>query len=144
MKKSIVILGLCAVFMACNSKSSTSGNADSTASANQTAKTQNPEVDTNANKTGAEAAGGAAAPGLKLIAASDCNSCHKADIKLVGPAFKAIAEKYSPVNEAKIDTLVNKIIKGGKGNWGDIPMTPHPTISPSDAKEMVKYILSVK
>jgi len=40
--------------------------------------------------------------------------------------------------------LANKVIKGGSGKWGDVPMTPHPQLSMDDAKEMVKYVLSLK
>jgi cytochrome c len=78
-----------------------------------------------------------------LIANYDCNTCHKVDVKIVGPAFQDVAKKYEPT-QANIDTLANKIINGGKGNWGDIPMAPHPTLAVADAKEIVKYILSLK
>jgi cytochrome c len=40
--------------------------------------------------------------------------------------------------------LASKIIKGGSGVWGAIPMTPHPQISEDDAKQMVKYVLLLK
>lgn len=78
--------------------------------------------------------------GADLIAASDCLSCHKIDEKLIGPAYKDVAKKYSTKDEAM---LAQKIIKGGQGNWGEIPMTAHPTVSETDATEMVKYILSL-
>jgi cytochrome c len=45
---------------------------------------------------------------------------------------------------ANIDMLVNKVINGGKGNWGDVPMAPHPQLKKEDVTEMVKYILSLK
>ncbi len=146
MKKSILILSLCAVIAACNSKSDKNGSSDSTAAANQSAKAQNSNADTNSTKTGTEPAGTTSvnANGAKLMAAADCMSCHKEQVKLVGPAFKEIANKYKAANDAMIDTLANKVIKGGKGNWGEVPMTPHPTIAVADAKEMVKYILTVK
>jgi cytochrome c len=79
--------------------------------------------------------------GADLIAASDCLACHKTDEKLVGPSYKEVAAKYT---EKDIDLLVTKIIEGGKGNWGEVPMTPHPAVSKEDATEMVKYILSLK
>ncbi len=40
--------------------------------------------------------------------------------------------------------LTGKVIKGGAGNWGQIPMTPHPQLSKKDVSEMVRYILSLK
>ncbi|RZL16002.1 MAG: c-type cytochrome [Hymenobacter sp.] len=83
------------------------------------------------------------AKGAQLIAGSDCGSCHKQDEKLVGPAYVDIAKKY-PATAANIAMLGNKIITGGKGNWGEIPMTPHPALALADTKEMAKYILSLK
>ena len=68
-------------------------------------------------------------------------SCHKVDAKLVGPSYQDVAAKYT---DADIDHLAGKIIEGGKGVWGDIPMTPHAGLSQDNAKLMVKYILSLK
>jgi cytochrome c len=81
--------------------------------------------------------------GLELVGGSDCFGCHKIKEKATGPAYEAIAAKY-PNNQATIDTLANKIIKGGAGNWGETPMLPHPNISEADAKLMAKYVLSLK
>lgn len=80
--------------------------------------------------------------GETLMAESDCKTCHKEEMKVVGPALKDIAGKYAdtPENEEK---LAEKIIKGGSGNWGEVAMLPHPQVSKEDAKEMVKYILSI-
>jgi cytochrome c len=144
MKKAFFILCISVVVTACGG-SSNSGGADSTKAANQTAKATSSDADTNATKTGTEAAGGEAgsSTGASLMAASDCNTCHKVDTKVIGPAFQDIAAKY-PATEANIDTLANKIIRGGKGNWGDIPMAAHPALAVNDAKEIVKYILSLK
>ncbi|GEP94420.1 c-type cytochrome [Chitinophaga cymbidii] len=83
-----------------------------------------------------------AGKGKELIAAQDCKTCHQEDTKLIGPAYKEVAAKYE-ATDANIELLAGKVIKGGSGNWGEIPMAPHPTISQEDAKEMVKYILSV-
>ncbi|CAN5128124.1 hypothetical protein BH09BAC6_BH09BAC6_28240 [soil metagenome] len=144
MKKVLVVLGVCAVLAACGGNSKTgSGSGDSTAAANQTAKQSESNADTNANKTGTEKGGGALAPGAKLMASFDCNTCHKENDKVIGPALKDIAAKY-PATEANIDTLANKVIRGGSGNWGTVPMAAHPTIPVTDVKEMVKYILSLK
>ena len=81
--------------------------------------------------------------GLELIGASDCTTCHAIDKKNIGPAYIDVAKKYE-ATEAVIDTLVSKIIDGGVGVWGQVPMTPHPTLSRDTAREMVKYILSLK
>ncbi|MEO6150811.1 MAG: c-type cytochrome [Mucilaginibacter sp.] len=89
----------------------------------------------------AEASG--SAKGGELLKTSDCLACHKEDVKLVGPAYKDVAKKYKPTAE-NIDKLADKVIKGGAGVWGEIPMSPHAGLSKSDAKEMVKYILALK
>jgi cytochrome c len=81
--------------------------------------------------------------GLELIGASDCTTCHAIDKKNIGPAYVDVAAKYENT-PAVIDTLVSKVLKGGSGNWGTIPMTPHPTVPEADAREMVKYIMSLK
>ncbi len=142
MKKVFILLAISAALTACGGNSKT-GTSDSTSASNQTAKETESSTDTNVNKTGTETSGPSAAPGAKLIASSDCTTCHKVDQKVIGPAFQDVATKY-PATEANIDTLANKVIKGGKGNWGDVQMVPHPTISVSDAQQMVKYILSLK
>lgn len=81
--------------------------------------------------------------GLELVAQSDCTTCHKINEKNIGPAYAEVARKYEPT-EAVIDTLASKVIHGGVGVWGTVPMTPHPDLSRDDAREMIKYILSLK
>ena len=81
--------------------------------------------------------------GLDLIASNDCLSCHRVSDYYQGPAYEAIAERY-PDDSKVIDTLAGKIITGGTGRWGTIPMTPHPALSMDDARTMVKYVLSLK
>jgi cytochrome c len=81
--------------------------------------------------------------GLELIAGSDCLTCHKVSDKLTGPSYKDVAAKYENTDE-NVAMLAEKIIKGGTGNWGAIPMTPHAALSEADAKQMVKYILLLK
>lgn len=81
--------------------------------------------------------------GLELVGKSDCLTCHKIKEKLIGPAYADVAAKYEN-NEDNIKMLAGKIIKGGKGVWGEVPMTPHPQISEADAEQMVKYIFLLK
>ncbi|MFL5774401.1 MAG: c-type cytochrome, partial [Flavisolibacter sp.] len=71
--------------------------------------------------------------GMNLVAKSDCLTCHQVEQASTGPAYMAVAGKY-PDNDAVIDSLSKKVINGGSGNWGTVPMTPHPSISPEDAK----------
>ncbi|WP_129716257.1 c-type cytochrome [Pedobacter sp. SYP-B3415] len=98
---------------------------------------------TESSAAGSAAPSGPAMPGEKLIAKSDCIGCHNKTQKVIGPSYQDVAAKYE-ANDKNINDLAGKIIKGGKGVWGEIPMTPHPTVSQDDAKEMVKYILSLK
>lgn len=79
--------------------------------------------------------------GQTLIETSDCMACHNADERMIGPSYKEIAEKYS---EKDIEILASKIIEGGSGNWGSVPMQAHPQFSKEDAKKMVEYILKQK
>ena len=81
--------------------------------------------------------------GLALIAGSDCLTCHKVAEKNIGPAYQDVAAKYENTDD-NIEMLAGKIIKGGSGNWGAIPMTPHANLSEEDAEAMVKYIFLLK
>ena len=81
--------------------------------------------------------------GLALIAGDNCLTCHKVDETSTGPAYRDVANKY-PADDATITMLADKIIKGGSGNWGSVPMTAHDTLSADNAKSMVKYILLLK
>jgi cytochrome c len=77
--------------------------------------------------------------GKALIAGSDCRTCQK----LIGPAYQDVAKKYE--NNAKnVKMLAEKVLNGGQGNWGEIPMAGHPNLSVEDASAMVEYILSMK
>ena len=86
--------------------------------------------------------------GLELIGASDCTTCHRLHKEAagasIGPSYSEVAAKYSPAADTTVDRLVHKIISGGTGIWGTVPMTPHPALAPEDVKVMVTYILSLK
>ena len=81
--------------------------------------------------------------GLGLVGKSDCLTCHKIDDKLMGPSYREIAVKYADAPNAVVTALAQKIIAGGVGNWGNVPMTPHPGLSQEDAETMVRYILTL-
>ena len=74
-----------------------------------------------------------------LATKSGCMACHQVDKKVVGPAYTEVAKKYKAADEAK---LVEKIIKGGSGAWGTVPMPPNPKVSKEDAATLVKWILA--
>ena len=129
MKKIIAILGICSLIFACTSTEKSEGTEDTStvASAVETAPTTTV----------------GSAKGEQLISSSDCLTCHKVDAKIVGPSYTDVANKYAATDE-NIEMLASKIIAGGSGSWGEIPMAPHPAITKDDAKEMVKYILALK
>lgn len=81
--------------------------------------------------------------GLALIGKSDCLTCHKPLEKLIGPSYKEVALKYAGVDTA-LAYLSHKVIAGGSGVWGTVPMTAHPQVSQADAEQMVKYVLLLK
>ncbi|QJB35018.1 c-type cytochrome [Chitinophaga oryzae] len=108
----------------------------------QTDKTTTQENNAVDNSMVSPGADKPASKGEQLMAQSDCKTCHKEEIKVIGPALKDIAGKY-PNTPENVDKLADKVIKGGSGNWGEVAMLPHPNISKDDAKEMVQYILSV-
>jgi cytochrome c len=82
------------------------------------------------------------AQGESLVKASDCKTCHHPINKIIGPAHTDVAKKYE-FTEANVKMLAQKIIKGGSGVWGQIPMTAHPDISEADAEKMARYVLSL-
>lgn len=82
-------------------------------------------------------------PGLAVVKASDCFTCHRVGQKLIGPAYKDVAVKYKGADDATIEVLAKKIIDGGSGNWGAVPMRAHPTMSLDDAKKAVLWVLSL-
>ena len=87
-------------------------------------------------------AGDPIAQGESLVKASDCKTCHHPTNKIIGPAHTDVAKKYD-FTEANVKLLAEKIIKGGSGVWGQIPMTAHPDISEADAEKMARYVLSL-
>src|SRR3954464_14985728 len=89
-----------------NSSKKDAGGSDSLTSVNQGAKSRNSDADTTITKIGTEPTGGESGSdlGRNTIAKSDCNTCHKQDTKLIGPAFKDIASKY-PASQANIEKL---------------------------------------
>ncbi|HET9487807.1 MAG TPA: c-type cytochrome [Chryseosolibacter sp.] len=82
------------------------------------------------------------AQGKVLVDGSDCKTCHHATNKIVGPPHADVAKKYE-FTKANVSYLAGKIIDGGSGVWGEVPMTPHADISKADAEKMAMYVLSL-
>lgn len=100
------------------------------------------DSETTAKDEGHKAAPTTFVAGKMLMEKSDCKACHFEDKKSIGPAYIDVAKKYKADKNA-IALLSDKIIKGGSGVWGDIPMAPHPSIGLPEAKQIVQYILSL-
>ena len=80
---------------------------------------------------------------LALATAKNCMACHAVDKKLVGPAYKDVAAKYAGQKDA-VDKLVVKVLKGGSGVWGPVPMPANPQVSEAEAKQLVQWVLLQK
>lgn len=78
------------------------------------------------------------------LAKSGCNTCHDENEYEIGPSYLQIAGKYDKDDAGAVESLVQKVSLGGKGDWGDVPMIPHPHISKREIRDMVKFILSMK
>jgi cytochrome c len=90
--------------------------------------------------------GAAAAPAFanpELAQKKNCMACHAVDKKLVGPAYKDVAAKYAGQKDAA-DKLAVKVMKGGSGVWGAIPMPANPQVSEAEAKQLVQWVLTTK
>lgn len=78
--------------------------------------------------------------GKQLMDGSDCRACHALDAESVGPSLLQISERYDKAEEAH---LIEKVLKGGTGVWGDKIMSAHPQHTEAEAKSMVQYILAL-
>jgi cytochrome c len=89
------------------------------------------------------AASGSAMASADLAKAKNCMACHATATKLVGPAYKDVAAKYAGQKDAEAK-LVAKVMKGGSGSWGAVPMPANPQVSEAEAKTLVKWIMAQK
>src|SRR5436190_1497026 len=78
-----------------------------------------------------------------LATAKNCMSCHTVDKKLVGPAYKDVAAKYAGQKDAA-DKLAVKIMKGGSGVWGPVPMPANAQVNEAEAKKLAAWVLTLK
>lgn len=142
MKKTIFALATIALIWSCNNNNSPSNDKDAqgkdsgagsgTGPGSASSSENRPAVDVSQTPEYKK--------GLALIGQNDCLGCHKVSEKLVGPAYQDVAKRYAGKPGIE-DSLAQHIIKGGAGNWGETPMTPHPNLSHDDAVAMVKYVL---
>ena len=88
----------------------------------------------------------AAAPAFAqadLAQKKNCMACHAVDKKVLGPAYKDVAAKYAGQKDA-VDKLSAKVVKGGSGVWGNIPMPANPQVNDAEAKQLVQWIMTLK
>ncbi len=78
-----------------------------------------------------------------LAQTKNCLSCHSIDKKIVGPAYKDVAKKYAGQKDAA-DKLASKIMKGGAGVWGVVPMPVNSQVNEAEAKKLAAWVLSLK
>jgi cytochrome c len=79
----------------------------------------------------------------KLATEKNCMSCHAIASKLVGPAYNAVAAKYAGQKDAA-DVLAAKIMKGGSGVWGPVPMPANSQVNAAEAKKLAAWVLTLK
>jgi len=80
---------------------------------------------------------------LDLAKSKNCMACHAIDKKIVGPAYKDVAKKYAGQKDAE-DKLTQKVLKGGSGVWGPVPMPANSQVTEAEARTLVKWVLSQK
>jgi cytochrome c len=78
-----------------------------------------------------------------LAQKKNCMACHAVDKKLIGPGYKEVAAKYAGQKDAT-DKLAQKIVKGGSGVWGQVPMPANPQVSEAEAKKLADWVLKAK
>jgi cytochrome c len=78
-----------------------------------------------------------------LASAKNCMSCHAVDKKLVGPSYREVAVKYAGQKDAT-DRLAVKIMKGGAGVWGPVPMPANAQVNEAEAKQLAAWVLTQK
>jgi cytochrome c551/c552 len=79
--------------------------------------------------------------GAALVKASRCYSCHSATAVLIGPPYQAIALRYAGDRKTMETVLARKILVGGGGNWGVVPMVPNEHVKPTDALALARWVL---
>ncbi len=84
------------------------------------------------------------AQGLSPLAARQhCDECHAMKEARIGPPFLAVAARYATERDGAVNRLALKIINGGAGNWGTIPMVPNERISMNDARAIARWIVEL-
>jgi cytochrome c len=123
----LFVVTICLNIVACNSQQKNENTVEEESTATTAVRSDEPDF----------------VKGEGIVLGSDCATCHKPDLRVSGPSYAEIADKYA-ADPTKISMLAGKIIKGGKGVWGETAMTAHPNMSQQDAEAAVKYIYYFK
>lgn len=78
-----------------------------------------------------------------LVIEKRCNACHEMSAASLGPPWQAIAARHASRKDLMEDVLATKIVHGGGGNWGNVPMVPNQRVSLIEAKRMAAWILNL-
>lgn len=85
----------------------------------------------------------AEAPGARLFEQKRCYICHETDKVSLGPPLRAIAVRHKARGEVMSEVLARKIVHGGGGNWGLVPMVPNQWVTLEEARVMADWILGL-
>jgi len=78
-----------------------------------------------------------------LMKSGGCSICHSVDKKLIGPAYKDVAQKHKGQADA-VTTLEKSVRAGSKDVYGPIPMpaTPASKLSDADLHQLLEWVLT--
>jgi cytochrome c len=82
--------------------------------------------------------------GAALVVEKRCVACHHETDALLGPPYMAIAARHAARKDVMVDVLAEKIIRGGAGNWGVVPMVPNDHVTAEEARAMARWILGLR
>jgi len=91
--------------------------------------------------TGTQAAAADDTSPETLLSQSGCTACHQMAGQLVGPGFDAIRARYA--GEENAAYLSQKIVNGGAGVWGAMPMPPMPGLNSDTLERIVVWLTTV-
>ena len=80
---------------------------------------------------------------LELAQKTACTACHAVDKKVLGPSYQDVAKKYAGQKDA-VDGLAAKIVKGGSGAFGPVPMPANTQVSDAEARKLAAWVLTIR
>lgn len=83
-------------------------------------------------------------PGEELVARARCLACHQMQESSLGPSWLAIAARHAERKDLMLEVLAGKIVRGGGGNWGLVPMVPNQNVTVAEARSMAQWILALQ